>query len=56
MALSGFTDSLFAIIQEKMSLMQDSIEEKAEEANSGERDIFECRQHRNDNEGQDILM
>ena len=33
--LSGITDSLFPIIQEKTSL--DSIEEKAE-ANSGEKD------------------
>ena len=32
--LSGFTDSLFPIIQEKTSLMQDLIEEKA---NSGEK-------------------
>ena len=32
--------------------MQDSIEEKAEEANSGEKmGIFDCRLHRNGNEG-----
>ena len=36
--LSGFTDSLFPIIQEKTSLIQ--IEEKAEEANSGEKDWY----------------
>ena len=38
--LSGFTDSLFPIIQEKTSLMQDSMEGKAEEANSGEKDKY----------------
>ena len=38
--LSGFTDSLFPIIQKKTSLMQNSIEEKAGEANSGENDWY----------------
>ena len=32
--LSGLTDSLFPIIHEKISLMHDSIDMKAEEANS----------------------
>ena len=37
--LSGFTDSLFPIIQEKAFLMQDLIEEKAA-ANSSEKDRY----------------
>ena len=36
--LSGFTDSLLPIIKKKTFLMQASIEEKAEEANLGEKD------------------
>ena len=38
--LSRFTNSLFPIIHEKTSLMQDLIEEKVEEANSGEKDRY----------------
>ena len=38
--LSGFTGSLFPIIHEKISLMQVSIDVKAEEANSGENDRY----------------
>ena len=36
--LSGLTDSLFPIIHEKISLMQVSVDIKAEEANSEEND------------------
>ena len=36
--LSGFIDSLFPIIHEKISLIYGSIDVKAEEANSGEND------------------
>ena len=37
--------------------MQDLIEDKAEEANSGEEiGIFECRLHRTGKEGHDILI
>ena len=38
--LSRFTESLLPIIQEKTFLMQESKEEKAEEANSGEKDWY----------------
>ena len=38
--LSRLTDSLFPIIHEKISLMQVSIDVKAEEANSGENDKY----------------
>ena len=36
----GFTDSLFTIIHEKISIMQDTIEEKADEVISGEKDRY----------------
>ena len=38
--LSGLTDSLFPIFHEKISLMQVSIDVKAEEANSGKNDRY----------------
>ena len=38
--LSGFIDSLFPIIHEKISLIYGSIDVKAEEANSGENDRY----------------
>ena len=38
--LSGLVDSLFSIIHEKISLMQVSIDVKAEEANSGKNDRY----------------
>ena len=40
LVLSGLTDSLFPIIHEKISLIQVSIDVKAEEANSGENDRY----------------
>ena len=48
--LSEFTNSLFHIIQEKTTFMQNLIAENTEEANSGEKDIFEYHLHKNGNE------
>jgi hypothetical protein len=38
--LVGLADNLLAINQEKTSLMQDSIEDMAEDASSGENEIY----------------
>ena len=55
--LLGLADNLLATNQEKASLMQDSIIDTADDAYSGENEIyiFEYHPHRNDNGCQGIL-
>ena len=54
--LLGLAENLFAINQEKTSLMQDLIIDTVDDACSGKmKYIFEHHPHRNDNEYQGIL-
>ena len=53
--LLGLADNLSATNHKKASLMQDSITDTADDACSGENEMFEYHPHRNDNRCQGIL-
>ena len=52
--LFGLTDNLLATIQENISLIHDSINEKTVVSSSEKIIIFGCHQHKNGYEFQDI--